>query len=104
MLEIQWDTDKKVPIRITGKYFWTAVKDYFVNFAVLNVMFSLLRPVAFAPFNTRSDAHSLDHTLWELVEPGHLINNYLAACKSFFLLVIIPWDIYTFVSNDHKQN
>eukprot|EP00978_Attheya_sp_CCMP212_P008535 scaffold20005_cov55-Attheya_sp.AAC.6 len=70
MLEIQWDTDKKVPIRITGKYFWTAVKDYFVNFAVLNVLFSLLRPVAFAPFNTRSDAHSMDHTLWELLEPG----------------------------------
>lgn len=78
---MEFDRDKGTPKRTTLRFLAKQLATLGRDFAVLSVVVSVLQPNRYELLSTASSSavDSMDHTLSEMLDWRHLVNNYFAA-------------------------
>ena len=78
---LDFDPESGEPKHTSWKFLQQKLIKIAKDFIYCSLLLSLLSPYDYALFETELDAHSMDHSLWQLFSWQHLVNNYLMACK-----------------------
>ena len=75
------DQKTQRPVKTTTREVATKAKNYAVIVVLTALCFSVMIPTAFAPFPSPRTTGQPVSSLYDLLDHGHLLNNYSVACK-----------------------
>lgn len=78
VIEFIFDGETKHPVKSTAKEALVKAKRFLLFYFFLGILFSILEPCSYAPIDIRRD-HSLESTVADILNPGHLANNFAVA-------------------------
>jgi len=110
LVEVKYDAETTKPLSLTEaeivKRLWRIASQY----VMLGILYSLVLQSSFAPFDVPTEAHTLDHSLTDLLHLGHLGNNLVGAYLMFLTLsfsqsaVAFAVNIFGFKTVDVMRN
>ena len=68
-------------VKVTRREVLAKAKNYMINVLLTSMLFSVLLPVAYAPFPSPREIGQSVSSIFDLLHWGHLLNNYILACK-----------------------
>lgn len=88
IIEFAFDPQAGRPRKITRSECWSNLAKLCCQILFLCLASSLLLPYDFSPFDSRAahEARTFGQTIFEMIQPGHLANNFFAAILTFFNL------------------
>mmetsp|Transcript_13466 Transcript_13466/g.27484 ORF Transcript_13466/g.27484 Transcript_13466/m.27484 type:complete len:412 (+) Transcript_13466:135-1370(+) len=110
LVEVKYDSKTEKPLKLTeielARRLWRIVSQYFM----LAGLYSLVMKHSFAPFDCPKEAHSLDHTIPDMLRLGHLGNNLIGAYLMYLTLsfsqsaVAFAINLFGFATVDVMRN
>ena len=68
-------------VKTTRSEILAKAKDYMINVLLTSMFFSVLLPMVYAPFPSPRETGQSVSSIYDLLHLGHLLNNYIVACK-----------------------